>query len=55
MPQLTISEVYKGGSIGKGTTVPGDFDVDLVIYTRCELLCTLYVDYKSFSIKCLCP
>ena len=41
MTQLAISEVFKGGSIGKGTTVPGDFDVDLVIYTRCKaLLCT---------------
>ena len=23
--------------MGKGTTVPGDFDVDLIIFSRCEL------------------
>ena len=30
---LDISEVFKGGSMGKGTMIQGDFDVDLVIYT----------------------
>ena len=35
--QIAISEVFKGGSLGKGTTVPGDFDVDLIIFSRCEL------------------
>ena len=34
--QIAISEVFKGGSMGKGTTVPGDFDVDLIIFSRCE-------------------
>ena len=35
--QIAISEVFTGGSMGKGTTVPEDFDVDLIIFSRCEL------------------
>ena len=29
--------MFKGGSMGKGTMIQGDFDVDLVIYTTSEL------------------
>ena len=29
-------EVIKGGSLGQGTAIPGDFDLDLVIYTDCK-------------------
>ncbi len=31
---FNISEIVKAGSIGHGTTVPGHFDTDLVIYSR---------------------
>lgn len=30
---LTVNEIIKAGSLGHGTAVPGDFDLDLVIYT----------------------
>lgn len=30
---ISIGEVIKGGSLGHGTAVPGDFDLDLVIYS----------------------
>ena len=36
--QIAISEVFKGGSLGKGTTVPREFDVDLIIFSRCEAI-----------------
>ena len=26
--------MFEGGSIGQGTTVPGHYDVDLVLYSR---------------------
>ena len=31
---LNVSEVVKGGSLGHGTAIPGDFDLDLVLYSR---------------------
>nr|AGZ60267.1 2',5'-oligoadenylate synthetase [Tedania ignis] len=31
---LVVDEVIKGGSMGHGTTVPGDYDIDIVIYSR---------------------
>ena len=31
---FNISEIVKGGSLGHGTPVFSDFDVDLVIYSR---------------------
>ncbi|XP_064392105.1 2'-5'-oligoadenylate synthase 1-like [Halichondria panicea] len=31
---ITISEVIRAGSLGQGTAVPGDFDLDMVIYSR---------------------
>ena len=33
---VAISKVLTGGSMGKGTMVPRDFDVDLIIFSRCE-------------------
>lgn len=29
--------MVKAGSLGHGTTVPGDFDLDLVVYSQGEL------------------
>ena len=29
-----MSEVIKAGSLGDGTAVPGDYDIDLVVYSR---------------------
>ena len=34
---FNISEIVEGGSMGHGTTVPGEFDIDLVIYSRGKL------------------
>ena len=31
---ITADEVFEGGSLGGGTTVPSMFDIDLVIYSR---------------------
>ena len=31
---FNISEIVEGGSMGHGTTVPNEFDIDLVIYSR---------------------
>ena len=31
---ISVSEVVKAGSLGHGTAVQGNFDVDLVIYSR---------------------
>ena len=36
VPQVAISVVFNGGSMGKGITVPGDLDLDLVIFLRCS-------------------
>ena len=30
---VTVNEVFEAGSLGQGTAVRGDFDVDLVIYS----------------------
>lgn len=35
---MTTNEVVKGGSLGHGTTVPGNFDADLVLYSDSKLL-----------------
>uniref|UniRef100_A0A1X7V266 2'-5'-oligoadenylate synthetase 1 domain-containing protein n=1 Tax=Amphimedon queenslandica TaxID=400682 RepID=A0A1X7V266_AMPQE len=32
--RLTPAEIIKGGSLGHGTAIPGDFDLDLVLYSR---------------------
>lgn len=34
---FNVSEIVEGGSIGHGTTVPGEFDIDLIIYSRGKL------------------
>jgi len=44
-----------GGSVGKGTTVPGDFDEDLVIYYRSWLVCRcnlihIHTQTKTYNI-----
>lgn len=31
---IEVTEVFKGGSMGQGTTVPGHYDIDLVLYSR---------------------
>ena len=31
---IEATEVFKGGSLGHGTTVPGHYDIDLVLYSR---------------------
>ena len=31
---FNISEVIKAGSLGDGTAVPGQYDLDLVVYSR---------------------
>ena len=31
---FNISEIIKGGSLGHGTGVHGNFDIDLVVYSR---------------------
>ncbi len=31
---MIVDEVIKAGSLGHGTAVPGDFDLDLVIYSQ---------------------
>lgn len=30
---IDVSEVFKGGSMGQGTTVPYNYDIDLVLYS----------------------
>ena len=36
--KIKVNEVVKGGSLGHGTAVNGDFDIDLVIYSECKFL-----------------
>ena len=31
---FNISEIWKAGSLGHGTVVPGHYDIDLVLYSR---------------------
>lgn len=33
---IKIDNIIRAGSLGHGTAVPGDFDLDLVIYSRGE-------------------
>ena len=32
--RIRVTEVVKGGSLGQGTAVPGNFDLDLVLYSQ---------------------
>ena len=34
--EITVSEVFKGGSLGQGTQVKYKHDIDLIIYSRGE-------------------
>ena len=59
-----MNEVIKAGSLGHGTAVPGDFDLDLVIYSSgihgsCIFLpwcaCASKAVYSSvFVCVCVC-
>ena len=31
---IAVSEVFKGGSLGHGTQVPQNYDIDLVLYSE---------------------
>lgn len=33
---ITVAEVVKAGSLGQGTAISGEFDIDLVLYSRGE-------------------
>ena len=39
---IEVTEVFKGGSIGQGTTVPAQYDIDLVLYSRSKLIAGLF-------------
>ena len=45
---MNISEIIKGGSLGHGTAVPNNFDLDLVVYSRGETLVILVFVYMLF-------
>ena len=36
--------------MGHGTTVPGEFDIDLVIYSRGKLYTSVHVSYMYFKL-----
>ena len=39
---MTVSEVIKAGSLGHGTAVNGEYDLDLVIYSDSKIrMCIL--------------
>ena len=38
---MNISEIIKGGSLGHGTAIPNNSDLDLVVYSRGETLVIL--------------
>ena len=31
--RFKVNEIWKGGSLGHGTVVPGHYDIDLVLYS----------------------
>ena len=35
---MIANEVVRGGSLGHGITVPGHFDIDLVLYSRSKFV-----------------
>ena len=53
MSQVAISEVFKGGSMGKGTMVPGDFDVDQDVSITRIIIIFLDKPLKLYSQKCI--
>ena len=34
--KISVKEILKGGSLGQGTAVPGEFDLDLILYSQGE-------------------
>ena len=38
---IEATEVFKGGSLGHGTHVPGHYDIDLVLYSRSKQVCEM--------------
>ena len=50
---MIANEVVKGGSMGHGTTVPGHFDVDLVLYSRSKFVCYNGLWGIYFLLVCL--
>nr|CAO00531.1 (2-5)A synthetase [Lubomirskia baikalensis] len=46
---ITPAEVIKGGSLGQGTAIPGDFDLDLVIYT--DSISELDIRLSGYSMR----
>ena len=51
---IKVSEVFKGGSLGQGTQVPFNYDIDLVLYSECKL-CRSYVGMTAFLILMTLP
>ena len=53
---MVCNEIIKAGSLGHGTAVKGYYDVDLVIYSECELTHnTTDVCYKLNLMQLLMP
>ena len=60
---ITPMEVIKGGSLGQGTAVDGEFDLDLVIITKgkgnviCRTKCQIQLNkiclYTNFNVCCM--
>ena len=46
---FNISEIVEGGSMGHGTTVPNEFDIDLVIYSRGK------IQLSPYAIEAIVP
>jgi hypothetical protein len=45
--RLQVSEIIKAGSLGSGTAIPGDYDLDLVIYSEGKTIIIIY--YYTFN------
>ena len=46
-----MSEVIKAGSLGDGTAVPGDYDIDLVVYSRSKHSASKIGNYFSQQVS----
>lgn len=54
--RLKASEVLKGGSLGQGTAIRGDFDLDLVVYSVGTCICHLFTGkFNSYPMFLLFP
>ena len=57
--KFNVSEIWKAGSLGHGTVVPGHYDIDLVLYSRGNALllntaiaiCINGMTHQSFSLQ----